>query len=304
VYKDPESGREGWYSVPFQADTNMFVVRKDWLAEAGLDLPASIEELVNAAKKMHDPARNRYGWTGSTYRGLETPMVWEVISWSIGGHEYDANNYPTYDDPLAVKAMQHMVELAELTPPGGKSVNWFEATSLYCKGNVGITTPHGSGILVITDPAQSEVPIGVNEILSEGFIVGLGGWHMGISKASSQEEKDLAFLYLMWLNCRETEKERGKLFPRLSCPVHEAAYSDAYRVEACGSTGKEDLEDRLNLLKTCYTREYGNFPEGKKIEDVLATQITAALGKIKTPEEAMKAVQKEVVSILKKGGRI
>lgn len=50
------------FAVPAFQFTDWMYYRKDWLDEAGLQAPTNFDEFVAVAKKMTDPARNRYGF--------------------------------------------------------------------------------------------------------------------------------------------------------------------------------------------------------------------------------------------------
>jgi multiple sugar transport system substrate-binding protein len=300
-WQNPFTGETGVFLNLFQSDTNMFVIRKDWLERDGIEIPRSIPELVDIAKKYNQPPET-YGWTGSTYRGIETPMVYEMILYSIGGAEFDENNKPLYDSPLGIQAAEYYVELANTTTPGGKAVNWFEATNLFMQNNVAITTPHGSGNMIINDPSQSEVPVGAAVILTEGFVPMVGGWHYGIAKDQPQEKKELAFLYTLWLTTREIERERGKLMPALTCPINYDAYSDPERIEGSGATGEVDLAARRDILLRANNRGYARYPFSKQVEIILAAELSSAAAGGQTPEESMKNIQKQVEELIEEAG--
>src|ERR1700738_3598216 len=107
------------YAVPFSAQANVLLVRKDWLDKLGLQPPKTWDDLAAVAKAFttQDPDGNgkadTYGLAvpGSTARGY-TSWYWSSFVYQAGGDFVKATGsgkYPaTADTPQAVQAAQFL----------------------------------------------------------------------------------------------------------------------------------------------------------------------------------------------------
>ncbi len=65
-----------YVAFPFAAYANVLAYRKDLFEAAGLALPATTEELVEAAKKLTDPSKNQYGFVANGQKGAAVAQDW------------------------------------------------------------------------------------------------------------------------------------------------------------------------------------------------------------------------------------
>jgi multiple sugar transport system substrate-binding protein len=112
-----------WYLIPYGFYERMMYYRKDWLAQAGIPVPTTLNELYDAAKKLTDPARGRYGFT---LRGVSgsSGFVTNLAQAKIGskGINLTDNGYTTagksvLDTPEALEAFEYIKKLYQDTCP-------------------------------------------------------------------------------------------------------------------------------------------------------------------------------------------
>ena len=109
------------YGVPSQTTPELLFYRKDWFAEAGIEPPSTTDEVLRAAKLLHDPRRGRYGvaWNAArgTALGHEFMMACAACGQPVlnldaiaGGFDADVANRTdlvlTIDTPAALEAAQ------------------------------------------------------------------------------------------------------------------------------------------------------------------------------------------------------
>ncbi len=107
------------YAVPFSAQANVLLVRKDWLDRLGLQPPRTWDELAAVAKAFttRDPdgdgRADTYGLAvpGSTARGYAS-WFWSSFLYQAGGDFVKSTSDGTYaaavDSPQALKAAQFL----------------------------------------------------------------------------------------------------------------------------------------------------------------------------------------------------
>jgi len=143
------SGRP--YGVPSQTTPELLFYRKDWFAEAGLEPPATTQQLLEAARALHNPSRGRYGiaWNAArgTALGHQFMMACADFGQPIlnlhpiaGGYNADVaartDLEPTIDTPLALEAAEYLRNLLDFSPPNILSMSWYERVRPYATGEV------------------------------------------------------------------------------------------------------------------------------------------------------------------------
>src|SRR4029453_6049490 len=106
--------------------------RKDLFEKAGLKVPQSWDELLQAAKTLTRPAADgnpaQLGFAGPMGRCLVAPQTYFQVFYSAGGTIFDpkTGEYAFGDQkPLAVKALSFMIELYKAaSPPASIEGSW------------------------------------------------------------------------------------------------------------------------------------------------------------------------------------
>ena len=118
-----------WYLIPYGFYQRMMYYRADWLAEAGIEVPATLSELYEAAKALTDPAKGRYGWT---LRGISGSMglVTDMLRAKLGDKvvdlrdpNFDADGTTIFLRPEAAEVFEYVKKLYQDTAPAD-SVAW------------------------------------------------------------------------------------------------------------------------------------------------------------------------------------
>src|SRR5438552_10947764 len=97
------------YGVPSFAFVNWMYYRADWFKEAGLAPPKTFDDFQNAAIKLTDPSKNRFGF-GMRGAGGGEGLLIEVIR-SFGSPIVDDKGQPAMDRQNAIYAVRWYSEL-------------------------------------------------------------------------------------------------------------------------------------------------------------------------------------------------
>lgn len=139
------------YGVPSQTTPEMMFYRKDWFAEAGLQPPATTDDVLDAARTFHDPRHGRYGVAWNAARGTALGHTFMMTCADFGqpivdlpeiAGGFDADHLersdfrPMLDSDRALAAAEYLVELMKYSPPDILSMSWYERVRPYANGSV------------------------------------------------------------------------------------------------------------------------------------------------------------------------
>ncbi len=139
------------YAVPSQTTPELLFFRKDWFAEAGLSPPSTTQQVLDAARVLHEPARGRYGiaWNAARGTALGHQFMMACADFGqpvlnldpiAGGFEADVAGrkdlVPTIDTPLALEAAEYLKALLDFSPPDILSMSWYERVRPYAAGKI------------------------------------------------------------------------------------------------------------------------------------------------------------------------
>ena len=105
---------ENWYSVPCYYTPAPGVYRKDYFKEAGVKPPDTFEELLEAAKKLHETG-HPVGLPIS-HCGDSNDWLFQLLA-SFGAHPVDENGNVTIDSPETREAIEYVKELFKYMSP-------------------------------------------------------------------------------------------------------------------------------------------------------------------------------------------
>lgn len=124
---------EGEYAaIPSDGWSNLIIYRKDLFQKYDLNPPKTWEDILKAAKKLHDPP-NRFGFVAATHPTIAyTQQVFEQVAMSNGVRLVDEEGNVNLDTPEMVEALKFYKKLADYTPPG--NIYWKQTRLFYVTG--------------------------------------------------------------------------------------------------------------------------------------------------------------------------
>lgn len=122
---DQKKAFGGIYGIPDGLTTHGMFVRTDWVKEAGMKLEdlETWDGIFEAAAKMTDPKKNRYGFSYRGARAGGEQMEMYVYS-ELGGHLYDKEGNCLYNTPAGIAAFKRYTDLYKKGYSPKDSINW------------------------------------------------------------------------------------------------------------------------------------------------------------------------------------
>jgi multiple sugar transport system substrate-binding protein len=288
---------EGKYvAFPFAAYANVLAYRKDLFDAAGLAVPTTMEELVEDAKKLTDPAKNQYGFVANGQKGPAVAQDWMQYNTQMGGSILGADGKPALNSPENVKSLAVYKELfADSAPPGAIEYDWGGREESFRQGIAAMMQTWSVGAPGYSDPSMSNVvgkagiaPAPVGKGLKPEY--GVGGWGMAINADIDEKQKEAAWTFIKWL---------------VSKPIHKE-----FNLEGAGSFMRisqmtdPDLTakfDFLPVVATTYENGNGEYrpriPQYPEIQDILGSAVNAVLAGAAEPQAALDEAQAEAIKL-------
>ncbi|MEF3306124.1 ABC transporter substrate-binding protein [Paenibacillus sp. GYB003] len=191
--------------IPIITEQEILYYRKDLLKNAGIEVPKTLDELVAAAKKLHDPSKEMYGFVA---RGQRSPLVTQVSSFLYSeGADFMSGDKATINTPEAVKAFTtYGTLLRDFGPPGVLNMSWPQAFGIFAQGKVAFLTDANSLYKNVTDPEKSKVADQVGFAMFPGGKAGskpysITSW--GLAMNAKAANKDAAWEFIKWASSKE-----------------------------------------------------------------------------------------------------
>jgi multiple sugar transport system substrate-binding protein len=299
--KKKYSTRDGiLYGVPISGIFQLFAYRGDLYEKAGLKPPETWDDVMQAARKLHDPQKGLYGYAS---RGHRDGVWWDWMPF-LRGYGGDVFKSPPDDwtvvinSPEAVKALELYVSLTQFSPQNVGDLNQAEQIALFTADRVLQTVMGSSTYPDMDNPEKSRV---VNKVQWTVVPKPAGGrhsatmgiWVMAIPRIVDQDKKKAALEFLKWAITKDAQMEYARFG---SIPV---------RQDVLGSELAN--EPRFRVLKakaasTPYIRAFPRVAEGPKLTEVLGLRLNQAVTKSLVPKEALDKAADEIFNIMKRAG--
>jgi multiple sugar transport system substrate-binding protein len=228
------------YFVPNGLYERQMFYRSDWLKEAGLNPPTTWQELYDTAKKLTDPAKNRFGFSfrgGAGSNGTTDAMIlaFNGDKVNLDDSMFTKDGASIYSTPEAKAAMELYLKLyKDASPPD--SINWGfqEQVQAFTSGVTGILLQDPDVIQSLqekmTEGTWATAPLVTGPTGKALFAAGGAGW--GITSKSKHKE------------------EAWKLIEFLSSPAENTAFSKDYGLIPIHTSATEDEFFKTGPYKT------------------------------------------------------
>ncbi|WRS30460.1 extracellular solute-binding protein [Actinomycetaceae bacterium MB13-C1-2] len=194
------------YVLPWFGAVYMLYYRTDLLEEAGVDVPTTWEEYVDAARTLQEAT----GVTGTTLIGKrDDPLMCEFwsIAWSFGADIWDGSQ-STVDSPETLEALELWKNVLSYAPQDALSADWPAAAAAFSEGKTAM-------MINFSDTTDAILADGVEIADKVGFALlpagptgvstpNLGGHGLGISSASDKAEEAMDFI--AWATSAEQQE--------------------------------------------------------------------------------------------------
>jgi multiple sugar transport system substrate-binding protein len=187
-------------ALPNKIDYGVLYCNKDIFAAKNVPFPKTFDDIVSAAKTLHDPSKNVFGFAGRGLKNANT-YLWclMLLGWNID--VIDSKLTLNTTSPEAIEASKFYQNLQKsYAPPGVAGFNWNECQSAFALGQVAMWWDGVGFAAPLEDPKSSKVVGKVAYVVvpagPKAQFAGMTGDGMGIS--SSSKKKGPAWYYSMW----------------------------------------------------------------------------------------------------------
>lgn len=272
-------------ALPLRIGFGMLYYRADLLEKYGYEAPpATWDELEEMATAIQEGERAEgmdefwgYVWQGNSYEGLTCDALeWHVSATGANFLESDGTISALSDESIAIYE-QAASWVGTISPPGVVSYQEEEARGVWDAGNAAFMRnwPYA----YTTSQESENIPsFGVAPLpagASGGGASTLGGWHIGVSKYSENQEAAAAFAAYM------TSVEGQKIYSLIttSPPAALELYEDPEIIEAMPFASPDIVDittarpsnfskDRYNEVSTLYFTAVHSILTGEEDADV------------------------------------
>jgi len=134
------------YGVPIYCTIETLAVRRDLFEEAALPFPTTFEQVLAVGSALHAPAHGRYGITWNAARGMPVAASFLFFLGDCGSYLLDRAAIcspeparPVIDTAAALKVLDYMHQLIEISPPGVTEFDWETSLDTFLTGHAAMT---------------------------------------------------------------------------------------------------------------------------------------------------------------------
>jgi multiple sugar transport system substrate-binding protein len=272
--------------LPWFGDSQFFSARPDWLADGGLDEPATWDDTVDAAVNIAaalSPNEDQVAFAISTLPPHQIVNSFLPILRGFGKELIDAKtSIPQLDTPEALEAITDFQLLAELSPVESPATGSLSNIERFQTGNVAMMANFWASARMATDGVEAvrdSGPIGSGPQPAQPGVdrqTMSGIWIAAIPVGSAQPERARSFL--QWLLSETTQRAMADLsMPPVVAPI----YADDALIEA-----RPYLPKLLELLAASTPRPRS--PYYPQLEFLLSGELAAMLEGVQSGEDALR----------------
>jgi multiple sugar transport system substrate-binding protein len=305
------------FGVPFQPHSEILAYRKDLFEEANLQPPKNTDELLAAAKKLHN---SKPGVAGVCWNGARGTPLGQSFIFSMGDHHqppidlakegdgFDihnikpANMKPMIDSPAGRSAANFIHELMQYSPPGILDMAWDERNRVFNDGGCAMLYVWSALTAQWDLDPQSKVhgkvgyipkPPGPNLPPASS----LGGWFLSIPSNIAKDRIPIAWKTIDWLTSKPiltALTEHGDCV----APRHSVA-ADPAVVARCPVIPAMDAFSKAGVFNGW---ERPPIAELQQVVDTVGAQMHEMTSGKVSPDQAVASSQKSLDQIMREAG--
>jgi multiple sugar transport system substrate-binding protein len=285
------------YALPYVGNSQLFFYRKDLFEKHGLTEPSTWDDALAAAKTIQEKETSAdggkmYGYVMRAAQGNAAVADFMPIFWAFGAEMFDANGKPTVNSDAGVKALEFMLELGKVSPPGYASFNADEVSAHLLQGTAAMSINWPAWISAFSDPKRSKV-IGKIEFATlpgatKPGQAEIGNWLIAIPRYSQNMETAMDFL--LWATTAEQMK-RSAL--RGNPPTRKSLFQDPELVAKFPA-----YPAQFRSLST--SRPRPRTAQWNEIENAFGIFLSKANSGELSPRDAMNQANAEIEKILQR----
>jgi len=284
------------YGLPVYGESTFLMYRKDLFEQDGIQVPATMDQLVEAAKAIKEKSNGQIaGITMRGSAGIHVVYTWAGFLWAYGGHWFDDKCKLDIATPEAIKATETYAKLLnDYGPLGYANFGWQENRLLFQQGKAGMTidaTVNGAYCenpdesLIVGKTGYAPVPSGSDKQL--GGQHSLAVHELFISKFSKNPEA--AFLFATWALNKEQQLKAMEIEPH--CGVSSLGAMEGPVFQEKYGAFKDGMLEAISKANVGYIP---TTPEASEIIDRVGRALSEVLAGTKTAKDALEAVNTDI----------
>lgn len=306
------------YALPFYAESQMTIYRKDLFERAGLSMPdqPTWAQMGEFAKKLHDPAHGVYGMClrGKPGWGENMGQIATVVN-SYGGRWFDMGWKPQLTSDAWKKGVSTYVDLLrQYGPPGSSSNGYNEVLALFAGGKCAMWDDATVSGGLLSDPKQSAVADKLGFVHAPYGTVDKGNhylwvWALAVPKSSKSPEAAQNFIY--WATSKDYIDLVAKTQGVVTVPpgTRSSTYANPEYQKAApfarvtlDAVQTADMGD-ATVEKVPYRGiSFVAIPEFQAIGNRVGQEMAAAIAGQKTVDEALASAQAGTDQMMRQAG--
>jgi multiple sugar transport system substrate-binding protein len=190
--------------IPTFVDPFVLFYRKDLYQQKGWKAPRTMAEMEDQAKALQSPP----GMYGFVARGLKNANAtpWAYVIYAHGGKYLTPDGKSAINSPEWVKSMEwYSGMLRRFGPPGVVNFNWYECSSAFMQGQVGIYYDGVNFANQFEDKEKSRI---VGKVGYAVLPSGPGGhfaptFTNAMAVSAQSRNKEAAYLFIQWATTKQ-----------------------------------------------------------------------------------------------------
>ncbi len=230
------------YALPFYAESSVTYFRKDLLEKAGASLPAhpTYQDILAAARAMHDPAGGVFGacLRGKPGWGENMALISTIVN-GHGGRWFDETWRPQIDtQEWKAALLWYRAMLKDFGPPNAAELNYNENLALFAQGKCGLWIDATVAAGTLFDPTMSSVATKVGLAAAPHGASDRGTqwlWSWAFAIPSTSQKFPEALRFIQWATSKSYIQAIGGRFGWVVAPpgTRQSTYLDPrYRASA------------------------------------------------------------------------
>jgi len=286
------------YALPYVGNSQLFFYRKDLFEKYELKPPTTWDDVLTAAKTIHAKentgagGEKMYGYVMRAAQGNAAVADFMPIFWAFGGEMFDASGKPAVNSPQGIAALQFMIDLGKLSPPGYASFNADDVGAHLLQGTAAMSINWPAWISAFSDQSKSKV-IGKMEFTTlpgaqKSGQAEIGNWLIAIPRDSNNAQAAAEFL--VWATSSAQMKRSAQ---RGNPPTRKSLFQDAELVAK-----NPAYPAQLRSLES--SRPRPRTPYWNEIENAFGIFLSKANSGELTAADAMNQANAEIEKILQR----
>lgn len=278
------------WTMPKFIDTGLLFYRKDMVKQ----VPKTWDELIQQAKELKGKDGTQFGYLmqAKQYEGLVCNFV--EFNASYGGKILDDQGKVVINNPQTIKGLKKMIEVADsnFVPKNINTFTELESHTAFIEGQSPFIRNWPYQYALAQDPKQSKIAdkVGVAPLPAGdlGSAATLGGWMAGINKYSKHPKEAWEFLKFM----TGPEGQKITAVTGGSAPTYLPLYDDPEVKKASPLFANKDFVNGISAAVPRPTSP--NYP---KISEIIQIEVSKALAKQETPEQAVQNMETKMKEV-------